>query len=151
LVSREQCLEPLGMNVRLGRGSKLKAVHRKGTADSEEETTSEEDETCKMGGAEWKEEESDRGYYVMWDFRFLFLFRDEKQSQFYKESRLSPSLHSCVSSSPSYHPLLHFVVVVVAVAVVVLASLYLSIFSLIRIPLTTHRENGLCAVYRCRR
>jgi len=30
-------------------------------------------------------------------------------------------------------------------------SLYLSIFSLIRIPLTTHRENGLCAVYRCRR
>ena len=129
--------------------TKLKAVHRKGTVDSEEETTSEEDETCKMGGAEWKEEERDRGYYVMWDFRFLFLFRDEKQSQFYKESHLSPSLHSCVSS-PSYHPLLSFAVAV-AVVVVVVGSLHLSIFSLIRIPLTTHRENGLCAVYRCRR
>ena len=41
--------------------TKLKEVHRKGTVDSEEETTSEEDETCKMGGAEWKEEERDRG------------------------------------------------------------------------------------------
>jgi hypothetical protein len=37
------------------------------------------------------------------------------------------------------------------VAVIFVASLYLSIFSLIRIPLTMHRENGLCAVYRCQR
>jgi len=87
-----------------------------------------EDETCKMGGAEWKEEERDRGYYVMWDFQFLFLFRDGKQSQFYKESHLSPSLHSCASSSPSHH-LLPFVAVAVVVVVVVIASLSTYLYS----------------------
>lgn len=148
-VDREPCPPPLSIHVRPRRCSELKVAQIKEMADSEESTrkTSVEDETCKMEGAECKE--GDRGYYVMWDFRFLFLFRDEKQSEFLQGVAFVTSLHSCASSL-YYFPLLSFLAAVVVVVVVLIASIYLSIFSLIRIPLTTHR-NGLCAVYRCRR
>ena len=46
-----------------------------------------------------RREKGTGGYYVMWDFRCLFLFRDEKQSQFYKERHLSPPSTRCASSS----------------------------------------------------